>query len=204
MQDAARPEPGGCERPARTRLGEGAHTDHEPGLQGLPHSHEGAVASGEQRRELEARELVRRTVLSALLHEGERAVIDDEEVFEERRRVTVPIAGPTPEPGAAHLSARARETENGPARVLPRGASNGSLNAQEIPDHRHVAEGHPRLRHPEWARVHTEQEHSSATLAVEFQILLVRRAGVREGIVDVRGRRAEVQRVYLAAEVPAD
>ena len=65
------------------------------------------------------------------------------------------------------------------------------LDLQPVPDHGDVAERHTRLRHAEGARVHAEQYHLFAAVAVARQILLVRPARVRERVVRVRHRLGE-------------
>src|SRR5262249_40902720 len=153
-------------------------------------------------------ELVRRAVLTALLHEHERAVVPHEEAREERRGRLEARSRPAPQARATHLGARARKAFYRTRGMLARGLLHAALDTEPVAHERNLAERDTGLRHAERAGVHADEEClETSQLAngargprIPLEIRLVRRPRVHERVVDVRHRRTEAQRVDRSRE----
>ena len=129
-------------------------------------------------------------VPTALVHEGERAVVPHEGAPEEAFRGSETLPRPAPEAGAAHLAPSHPEAHHRPLGVLAAGSFDRRLDPEPAPHHRGVAEGDPVLGHPERPRVHADEEDLPRPAPVAFEVETVRRPCVVEGRVDMgHGRR---------------
>ena len=167
----------GAEHPPRAGLGERADADHAPRPQQLDAGQQRRIARGEQRRALLDRQLVRRAVFTARLHEGERAEVHQEEAPEEGLGRVEVLLGPVVDARARDLAARAVEPQHGAIGVLRIGLLHGLDDAQPVAHATDVAEGYAGLRHTPGAGVHAEQQRVALAtrerLARQLQVALV-------------------------------
>ena len=161
---------------------------------------QGAVAGGEQGIALGRGQLVGGAVAAALLEEGERAVVPDEEAVEEAVRAAEAVPRPPPETASADLAAPAVEPLDRPPGVLGAGPSHPAVDAEPVPDQLDLAERDPGLHHAPGPGVHADQQHLGPFAAVAFEVGGVRFERVGQRIVHVRHRGREAQPPRNAAE----
>ena len=144
-----------------------------------------------ERRAFGGGELVGGAVSPRIFHEAERAVVPDEETFEEAPGLAEPAPGPAPEPASAHLSARTVEAGDGPLRMLDARSRDLSFYAQPVTGDLDIAERYAGLRHPERTGIHPEHQNLGRPRAVAQEIRPVRCPCVLERVVDVGHRGGE-------------
>ena len=204
MEDPADGDVDAVERSPGPALGESADAYDHLRSQMLDGTPQGAVADLEQRPSFIRRQLVGGAVATALLEEGQRTVVGDEETGEESRWSAEHLARPSPQPGAADLGAGAGEAHDLPFRVLVLGPPDLGIDTEPVADRAHFAKRHPSLGHPPRAGVHSKEQNFLWRIAVELEVLSVGLPRVVERVVDVRHRRREPEATHLLPKVPGD
>ena len=156
--------------------------EHVPRPERADDARKGSVARFVQRCAFGGRQLVGSTIPSRRLHEAERTIVPDEEMFEEARGLPEPAPCPAPKPAPAHLAARAVEAGNGPLRMFDPRSLDFSPYPEPAADELDVAEGHTGLRHPEGAGVHPEHQDPGRARAVACEIRAMRRPAYSSGL----------------------
>ena len=118
-----------------------ADPDSPFGPQRLEDGREVPVAGGGEERLLAGGELVRRPVAARLLHEDQRAVVEDEVVGEELIGRPEALPEEAPEASAAHLGARAAEALDEALGVLLLRLADMCLDSHPVPDSLDLPEG---------------------------------------------------------------
>ena len=200
MQHAAELQPGQSgECLAGTLLRPVADADHPFGLQRPDHGAQVRVAGGQQRALLGHRQLVGGEVAAAL-EEHQRAVVGDEVLGEEGLGRAIAGAEQAPQALAAHLGARAGEAFHRPLRVDHARLPDRTLQPQPVARAGDLAEGHADLRHAEGARVHADEDHAAAAVAIALEVASMHLPGVVERVVDMGDGGREGQCVHRGGQ----
>ena len=171
------------------------HGDQPLGLEDFHHPPQVRIAHGHQGGQLGGGQLVGRAVPAAILHERQGAVVDNKMIGKKIIGRTEAFAEEPPQAASADLTASAGEALNRTLGMLARGLTDSSINADPFAHGVHFAKGHPRLRHAERARIHTEENHLFRRRTGQLQILLMSSPRVVERVVHVLHRLGECERI---------
>ena len=135
-----------------------------------------------------------------MVEEGERTVVGDEVLGEEGVGTFEFLGEVAPQAAAGNFRAGAGVAFDRTRGILLRRLADRGFDAEPVARGGDLAEGDAALHHAEGAGVHAQKNDALFARAVAAQILLVRRPGVVERVVDVADGRGEGERVDLGRE----
>lgn len=204
MEDASNGNFDVVKRGPGARFGEGPDANNHFGLQMFDGSSERTVADIEKRLCFRCRQFVRGTVSAALLEEGQRAIVGDEESFEETLWSAEHVARPSPQPAAADLGTGAGEAHDPPLRVLVFRPPDLGINSEPVTHGADFTEGYAGLSHSPGSGIHTEEKDFLGSIAIPLEVLTVSLPRVIQRVVNVGHRRREPEAAHVLAKVPGD